>query len=66
MIMDRISDWIATAWELIGLVFLAMSADLFTPPRWEGDDNQPAPPVETSRGRTSRPAAPYGPLAYFS
>lgn len=41
MILDRITDWIVTAWELIGLLFLSRSADPAILRRWDGgSDNE--------------------------
>ena len=58
MIMDRITDLFVTAWELIGLVFLAMSADLLMPRRPErGEaDREDAEDIIPPRRLSSRNA----------
>jgi len=53
MIMDQISDWLTTAWELVGLLFLAITADLIMPRRWEGDSERPSPDDATRRRRAA-------------
>jgi len=52
MILDRITDWIVTAWEFIGLLFLSAGADSTVLDRWEaGRDSERDRP-------SSRPSAP--------
>ena len=54
MIMDQISDWLTTAWELVGLLFLAISADLIMPRRrWEGDSEGLSPEDAARRRRAA-------------
>lgn len=54
MIMDRITDWIVTAWELIGLLFLSGSTD---PALGHGAD------AGEAQGDTSASAANAGRMA---
>lgn len=54
MIMDQISDWLTTAWELVGLLFLVISNDLVMPRRWQGDGAERLSPEDaTTRRRTA-------------
>jgi hypothetical protein len=61
MVMDRLTDWIVTAWELIGLFFLVISADLLMSSRSDPNDadRQPtrrAAPKPRSTARLGSPA----------
>lgn len=56
MILDRITDWIVTAWEFIGLLFLSGGTNPMVLHRWEatanGDNlNGAAPRPPASGGR---------------
>lgn len=53
MILDRVTDWIVTAWELIGLLFLAISADLLMPRRREPNDVDRELPRDGGRSKRS-------------
>ncbi len=61
MIMDQITDWIVTAWELIGLVFLAFTpgpAIVGRPKRSPGDERTPVPPPTRSAAMQRRMSQP--------
>jgi hypothetical protein len=61
MIMDQITDWIVTAWELIGLVFLAFTPGptvVGPPKRSPEDERTPVPPAPRSARRHRRLAQP--------
>ena len=50
MILDWITDWFVTVWELIGLAFLSAGADPINFDQWEASGG--------SRKRNERPSAP--------
>jgi hypothetical protein len=52
MILDWITDWIVTTWELIGLAFLWAGADPMNFDRWEA-----AAGGDKRNDTASRPAA---------
>lgn len=61
MILDRITDWIVTAWEFIGLLFLSGGVDTTVLDRWNAAEggkkdggDEPTPPP-TSPGRRLQP-----------
>jgi hypothetical protein len=47
MILDRITDWIVTAWEFIGLLFLSGGTNPLVLGRWEAAENCENHPGDT-------------------